>query len=504
MADESQGTQQTEGQGQQALGEQQQAQPETPEEPKGEQPTPKMTPDEFREKLAKGEIDTSRTDVESYINELVDFDTSKKEAEQAQAETQQEQSQQPSAEQSQEPAKQEQSPEPNAVRYRTFKDFLAAARKETGDDIKDAHDLIQRAKNKKEQLTAAQAALQRWKNDATTTKSQMDTLQQTVQTLKSQLKELEGQQKQPSQPDNRASQDTANQEPEIPELDWSEASEQEKADYLKKVRERDKKELAAQFRAELEAVKKAHEDDKKSWQQQVEENKRKEAQARSHEEVVSAADDFVRRNPMFQFGDNKTVGEKEKEYISFMNDLNYLSQSDPKYRGRNLPQEYLSGNQDVQDLVNSRGLTPPEGLKQFSVLSELVQIANNHNLYTNRMRDAEGKEVPNTGRPDFTAALAIKKQRDGVDLAEMQDARVKGAKEALDVVQQRQSAPPSITAREAATTQEQQKVSAEQVMSEIKQLQSRLSTMPPDQRSAAMATIEQKMASIGMQPSQPA
>lgn len=492
MADESQGTQQTEDQGQQALGEQQQAQPETPEEPKGEQPTSKMTPDEFRDKLAKGEIDTSRTDVESYINELVDFDTSKKDAEQAQAEPQQEQSQPPPSE-----------PEQNAVRYRTFKDFLAAARKETGDDIKDAHDLIQRAKNKKEQLTAAQAALQRWKNDATTTKSQMDTLQQTVQTLKSQLKEVEDQQQQSPEPSKQESQETAHQEPEIPELDWSEATEQEKADYLKKVREKDKKELAAQFKAELEAVKKSHEDDKKGWQQQVEENKRKEAQARSHEELVSAADEFVRRNPMFQFGDNKTVGEKEKEYVSFMNDLNYLSQSNPKYRGRNLPQEYLSGNQDVQDLVNSRGLTPPEGLKQFSLLSELVQIANNHNLYTNRMRDAEGKDVPNTGRPDFTAALAIKKQRDGVDLAEMQDARVKGAKEALDVVQQRQSAPPTITAREATTTQEQQKVSAEQVMSEIKQLQSRLSTMPPDQRSAAMATIEQKLASIGMQPSQP-
>jgi hypothetical protein len=472
----------------------------------GEQPSPKMTPEQAMEKLSKGEIDTSKVSLDDLMSQVTD-----KPAEEPPKEPPAEPKpglRQPPADKPPEEPKAK--PAEERPRYNTIGEFLKTAKEELGEDYADLHDVLEKTKNKKEHLKVLDNAIKKWKTDATQSRTQNEQLQAEVKSFKDKLKAIERKNQElagkipppkPSEP--------AIDEPEISKPDDM-ADQAEWNAYNQKLIERANRINEKKLKAYQENMNKQFEDERNAWQKRLSDEKQRlqnqntlqrqrDAQTRAVEEAVGAAQDFVTRRKEFDFGDNKSVKQKNEEYGEFAASCDYIRQRDARFSNRNLVSDYLNGVPDAVEVVTSYGLQPPAGAKQFALLVELEQIARSHNLIKNPEKDAAGEVIPGTGRPDFDQAYALKKQRDGADVDDINQALARGAESTLEVVTDRQAAPRGINASDTVVDS-QTKKTPELAQQEIAQIQSKLSTMTLEERGKAMKRLDELMKEIGLQP----
>lgn len=390
--------------------------------------------------------------------------------------------------------------------FKSFGEMLKFAKDELGEEYENAHDFIQKVKNKKEHLTRNQSALNRWREDATKNKQVADSLKKQLETLQSQLKDVQQKQQQPvPQRQQQVAGEDEYTEPEIPMPDDL-ADTKEWVDYSQKVAARDKRIFEKRMEKRLSDMEKRSSESEKKWQQRLEEEKAKvrrenderikrEAADRMFENTVSAADKFLAKRKELDYG--VPTKEMNDRYGKFVASVDYVKSQNPAYSQRDLVSDYFNGVPDAVELFNQYAIEPPEGAKQFAVLMELEKIANNHQLYTNKYTDSAGRVIG--GDPDFDAAYAIKKARDGADIDELNQAHARGAEQALNVVQERQrNSGTELSARETVPHEEQPKENTEQLMQRMQLLQSQMSTMNPEQLQQAKTELASMAQKIGL------
>lgn len=479
---------------------------ETPSQPveapvESQDTSKKLSPEEFQAKLAKGEIDTTGSDPETLIQNLVEFPTEEKQDE-------------PVVEARPKPVeqKQEHSSEP---RFQTFREMLDYVKNELGESYGTAAEFVKGAKNKKEHLKGLQEALERWKTDATTNKGRVDQLVSDVQRYKAEAEAARQEAIRIAEAQKAAPQPTVEkrieeEEPEIPKPTDGFEDAAEAAAYYEKVRARDQRIIQRKMQALESTLKREKEETKAEYDRRVREEqhrirkeedarRQQEIQSRHYENVVTAADDFVNKFSEFKFEDGKTVKDKDADYAAFVKTMQYITSQNPSFQGRNLTQDYINGVPDAVDIVSKYGVQAPVGMKQYALLVELNQICDRHDLYVGRSLDSSGIELSRTGKPDFEAAYALKKRRDGVDVDELNKARTEGAREVMNVVHERQSSVPNISASEVST-RESEVIKPQQVMEEFAALNKVLPTLSDTEGKKRLADLEAKMAKIGIVP----
>lgn len=460
----------------------------------------KYTVDELHKKLTNGEIDVSTLSPED-LQEMVATD----------GEAQPAPDQPVSSEQvipsstSQDLGQQHQ--QVDVPFFKSVGELLKHAKNETGLSFDNAADFITKVKDR---LASENTASQQWQKDALTHKANYDKAQDDLAKVRADMEKLREEQAKllrqaPQQAQQSDEPDFDADEPEIEPPDVDTADPSDWNAYYRKVRDRDNrittkrmKHLEDTFTKRLnetqQQAERRLEAERQQIQKQEEARRQKEAQDRALEETAIAADDFISRHREFDYGDGVTTKAKNEQYNSFVQMLDYMAQTDPRMKGRNgiqLVQEYMSGNPITVQAVAERGIQVPTGIKEFAILVELNQIATKHNLFRG-----------DSNRPDFDAAYAIKKNRDGADLDELIRAKAAGAQEALNVVQARQSAPTQIRAQDAHLTPTSQ-VSPEQLRAEVAALSGQLSNMAPDERSKTMVELESKLRQMGVEVNSP-
>jgi len=455
------------------MAESQETQTPAPETPAVE--TPKVSAEEFQAQVSSGDIDVTKMSQDEFLALARERIQESETPELGQPEPQ------PTTE---EPVVKT-PPEvvDEEIKFPTFGEQLKYA-KEQGLDAKNAHDLVKQFKKTKEELAEREKAIDRWSRDAQAKAAQVERQAKQLQDLQSQVEALK---KAPPKAEKPAPEPAPEiEEPEIPMPDELDDI-QKWTTYYQQVQERNDRISERRIKSLEETMQKQISQTNASWQEKFEHEqsqrseyekarKENEAAARALEETIIAAEDFVNRNPEFDFGDGTSVAQKNESYTQWTSKLNYVKKQNPAYEGRDLAQDYLNGEQDVVNLVNTYGITPPVGAKQFAIIAELNAIANLHNLKTD------------IGRPDFKQAYALKKARDGVDIDEVNQARVDGTKQALEVVQSRQAAPPSITASDAAPPP-MVKTTPEALQTKMAYYQANASTMPEAERTNLMKEI---------------
>jgi len=458
---------------------------QTAEQPQQAEPQKKMTPEEFQAKLASGDIDTSTTDPQTLIDEMVAFeepeDTQEKPVE----------TPEPSLGEVKEGPPKE---EPEApVQFKNFGELMATAKEELGDEFASARDIIVKAKNQKEHLQKMQTAVERWKNDATSADRKIAELEAKLAEKAKEVPAAPTAQPQPAP----AKAEEPNFEAEIPEVDkpGEFADADEVAKYFDKVRKRDNliadkkiKWLKTEQEKSVKAAESRIKEINRSAQERVEtelrQRQEQERIERQRQESFVAANDFVRSHKEFGIND---VRENDQKYSEWASQVEYLKRQNPAYQNRDLVADYFNGVSDAVQLLDGYALTPPGGAKEHAMLIELERIALSHNFVDKT-----------TGRPNFEEAYVLKKARDGVDLEETNERVAKAVEQTVDVIQQRQSAPQSLGASEARAKEEGPSATPEQIQTRITQLQANMSSMRPDDRIKAMGEVEELMSSLGM------
>lgn len=463
----------------------------------------KMSPEEFNSKLNDPEfIKTIGDDPQKYINDNVQLE---QKSEPVQGPKQPESEfKQPEPEPAPEPQPNPEplpKPEPveqkdGSIKFQTFGEALKYAKDEYGEKFENIHDVLKTAKSRKERAEEATKALERWKNDAVTKASEVEKLQKTIEDLKKNVPTSQPE----KQDDFSLKVPDIDDEPEIPKPNEY-ASEDERDRYYAQVIARNKRVSDKKMNAMLELVEKKIQDQASSHKQEVdklleqsrqmeESVKEKDKAAKALEETFVAADDFIRKNQELAFSDGKNVEQKNEEYVRWQNDLDYIKRQNSAYEGRNLAQEYINGDPGVTQLVNSYGVREPADLKKFALLLDLDNLVHVHNLTTN------------AGRPDYDAAYALKKRKDGVDVDEINQARSEGATEVLDVIQERQAAPPQIGGSDAAQPPPA-KVTPQQLEEKLALYKKEAQAMSVSDRSKLWAEIETDMKSLGLEVEKP-
>lgn len=480
-------------------------QPLAEAQPAPQEPT-KVSPAEFEQMMKDGKVDLSGNPDE-LIAKYVDFGE-QQDAEKHQAETP------PSAEQpkAEPPQKQEQPPaeqpkkEPEErVRFKTFGEYLKTLSEKSGESYVDLQDAMDKYLNKKEHLGKLQTAVDTWKRDAITYRTQVEQMKAELE--KSKKAPPAPQQPAAPQPKAEQSKDLEFDEPEIPEPDEFENDPAKLREYYKKVTDRNNRiqerrlkakleEMTSATKAEIQAVKNEINAEKERLRKENEERMLKEASARRQHDTFNAASDFIGKRKEFEFGDGLSVVQKTEEWGEWLNTLNHIQSTNPQLRGRNLVQEYLSGNPNTVGILDQYGIKPPSGAKQYAVLLELERICLDHKLYKDTQYDSKGNML--SGRPDFEAAYAIKKNRDGADLEELQQAYARGSENVLNAVQERNAAPPEIGAHEISQVKENEKQTPEMLNQALMDLQNKMSTMTPEQVQQAHNKIMEQFASVGI------
>ena len=488
----------------------------TTEQPVAVQPAatePKLySPASLEAAMKSGEIDVKSIPPDRYesaLNDLLEpqYRPNKEPAPAATA------TEVPVAAPAQAPAQTEQQPQPADVsretpNFKTFGELLKHAKDEVGEEFENAYDLIRKLKNKKEHLNKNQTALERWKGDATKNKAERDALEAQMNQLKAQNKAREDAAKQ--RPTSQPVAKPASEAPEIPEIPAPDelADEKEWRDYYRKVADRDRKLIETKFSTQFESLKKQQEDSEKRWQDRLvaeqrrikEENDKRlaeEAAQKVFENTVTAADKFIQKRKELNYG--KPTKQMNDEYSQFLSQVNYIKETNPRYNGRDLAADYFNGVPDAVQAIGEYAIEPPNGAKQFALVIELERIAREHNLLVNPQRDSTGRVLG--GEPDFDAAYAIKKARDGADVDEINQAHARGAQQALNVVQNRVASnivAPALSASETVQGEEQ-KVTGESVIEKMQQLQVRMSTMNHEQAQQARRKLEALAAKAGLE-----
>lgn len=485
------------------------------------QESPKMSLQEFEKALSEGKIDVSSTSTpEEAFAKYVDWD---KDGTKSAAD---EGGEQPQTQGEDKPTTTEQEPQPSASaeprspqkeevpRFKTIGELLRYAKDETGDEFQNAYEFIKSSKNRKEHLSRLQSAVEQWKRDATTHKSAADSVRAEMAKIKAEHDKLAELLKEAQARPARQQQTPPTQQDTV-EIDEPEIAPPDDLDdqvswnsYWQRVRERDARISDKKLKAEREALRQEIESVKQGWQSELEKERsrlrqenearlKRESQQRRFEETVIAATDFQKRNREFAFDDGKDIRAKNDEYNGWVETLNHIASQNPAYANRDLAGEFLAGNQDVVALADKYGVQPPSDANKFRLLVELEQIARQHGHLVSPQYDSQGRLIEGSGRPDFEAAYAIKKMRDGVDLDEIRQARVKGADEVLSVMQDRQSAPPELSAHEA-TVVAGQKATQGQIDDAMTNLQRNMSTMTPEQAQKELAKVEEMFRSAGI------
>lgn len=485
-------------------------QPASTSEPQA--PPAKMTPEQFQEKLRKGEIDTSRTDPEAYIKELVDFgeaseDVSRETPEAGLG------TQPTEAPQEQSVAKKESEKAADRKFYKSVGEILHDVKEETGEQLPDAYGIVEVLKSKKEQTEKQQAAIEKWKNDATAANSKMTELlqkleaqQQQIEAAEKRFKDLETKATQPQAPAESVSprDKIAAEIPEPPKPDFDEATPKEISQYYEAVRNRDALIARKEQEVIFDKLRKEQEDRELSWQQKLadqnrqseqiaEQQKKAEAEKRRLEDATIAAEDFRRNRPEFDFGDGSTIAQKNEQYIKFLQDIDYIKGQNPALANEQtnvLAAKYLNGDADAARVIDAYQVKPPAGAKQFALLAELNALANRHGLVTE------------TGRPDFNRAYVLKKHEDGVDVDEMNQAVAKATDNVLNVVQNRQAAPQQITSKDAVIRGDEG-MTQQQLQDKMETYRKNQSRMTPEQRAKTIKEIEAEMADLNIMPDVP-
>lgn len=463
---------------------------ETQEAP--QEPT-KISPQEFEEKLQKGEISLDSDDPGKLIQEMVEIPEEVSRETQEPVLAQPEEAPKEAEPTPSEPPKDEVKPEPKF--YQKIGDLLKDA-KEAGLQFENAADMIQKIKVLKEDTAKKETAVSQWSNDATKSAAEIKRLQDQIEKQKELLEQA---QRAPApKPTEAPVQEEQYTEPEIPRPDEL-ADPAQWADYTSKVAERSQRITEKRFEAQLkreredrqkerQEFEQKQQQSKAEWEKQERERQQREAAARTQEEAMIAAEDFVKVNREFDFGDGKSVKEKNTEYLDFLQRVEYIKDRNPVLKNRDLAADYFNGVQDAVQAVDNYGITPPQGAKQFALLVELDKLAATHNLRSD------------SGRPDYKAAYAIKKQRDGVDTDELNRARASGAEEVIEVVQARQRSTQQIGAQDVVADDTPQRVSVEGLEMKMKDFQAKAATMSDSERQKARVEIDADCKALGIEP----
>jgi len=289
------------------------------------------------------------------------------------------------------------------------------------------------------------------------------------------------------------------------------ADQKEWADYYRKVSDRDRKVFEKKMESQVSDLKQKQEESEKEWQSRLEDEKsrikaeedarrNKEVATRQFDNVVASADKFIGRRKEFDFGDGKTVRQKNDEWQAFSGTIDYIKQQNPQFASRDLVGDFFNNVPDAVNIVQQYGVSAPEGAKKFALLIELENVARQHNLYSNRQYDSNGSAITGSGEPDFDAAYAIKKQRDGADIDELNQASARGAEQALNVVSARNASQvnaPKLSAQETVPREDTQ-ASQESILQRMQQLQTKMSTMTPEQAQQARLELEKIAGEAGL------
>lgn len=402
----------------------------------------------------------------------------------------------------------QQAPPKEKQLFKSFGEMLKFAKEELGEEYDNAHDFIQKVKNKKEHLTRNQSALNRWREDATKNKRVADDLKKQLETLQSQLKNAQQQQKPVQQQQPQPQQEEEYTEPEVVIPDEL-ADTKEWIEYSQKVAARDKRIFEKRMEKRLNDMEKRSSESEKKWQQRLDEEKarvrrenderiRREAAQRQFENTIAAADRFLAKRKELNFG--VPTKEMNDKYCQFASQVQYIKDQNPQYSQRDLIGDYFNDVPDAVQILQRYAVEPPEGTKQFAVLLELERIARDHNLLNNKYTDSSGKVIG--GDPDFDAAYAIKKARDGADIDELNQAYSRGASETINVVNQRQGQSPELSAKDTVSDNGESQVTEEQLLTRMQQLRSNIATMNPEQVQKAQSELAAIAAKIGLVPQQ--
>jgi len=394
--------------------------------------------------------------------------------------------------------------------YKSVGEMLKAFKDETGESYETADDYIKAAKRHKDEVETYKTAGKEWRADLARERAQKEELAKSIEATKQELerqkREIERMRNQAKPAPTPEKKDEIEDEPE-PRKPADDAPFEQWKDYQEDIRKRDlrvsvkkEKKLREEFDSQMRNIR--IESDRKT--REVEERARlevqntlsRDTQQRYADTVITTAEDFQTRHAEFKFADSKTLRQKDAEWKGFVNDVTLLQQS-TGLTGRNLVLEAVNGSQEAISLLKQRGIEVPVDAKKYAMICELEQVCTSHNLWKDRQRDATGAEIPLTGKPDFDAALAIKKMRDGVDIEERRDAVRRGADSVLNAVTDRMSAPPQISPAEASPAREPEG-NTKQLEDMMSNYQKRASTMLPEERTKMRAQIDSTMLKMGL------
>jgi hypothetical protein len=187
---------------------------------------------------------------------------------------------------------------------------------------------------------------------------------------------------------------------------------------------------------------------------------------RAKENAFIAANELMTKVDEYKL--SKPIDKVYDDYSNLLEEVNYLSQTNPAYRNRDLVAEYLTGNAPVVEEFNRRGLEVTDDMRKYMVMA---QLENDCYLGT----DANGRLQPNPvlfkdGRPNLVAALRLREESDGILAKRVANAEMKGYDKAQEITQHIDSAPRTMEPNEGSEKTSDVSMSPEQALEKLRQI----------------------------------
>ena len=468
----------------------------------------KISPDEFRQRLASGELQKTIRDSgkqpNEWIRENVTVDTMFSQPSQPEEKAEQQQKETPS-----EPKPEDKEGEPKRGPGRPPKekpktvDWFIQALQEKGFKYDTPEKALDGYINKEQAVTTYRTEARALQEKLQAEQSQRERLSSEYQSLQKRLKELEEKaNKQPEPLPQKV------ELPPAPKLDFDsyegdDEKAQKIANYQTEVQRREQalqatfdsrvKQLENAFRSEMSKMNNNVNSLMSEYRKAQEAQKREDAQRRQKEmrdNAFMSAKELMDKVPKYKL--SQDLDKVYEKYNGILADVQYLQRQNPAYNGRDLIAEYITGNPAIVSEFDRRQIGIDDDVKTYMTMAQLEQ-----DCY---IQQKDGSMMLNpalctNGRPDLVKALRLREEDSGIRAQELADAKVQGYDSAADVMQRVAGGAKTLSAADsAATPPSQPNYTADQVIEKMREI--RTGNYTPDQRRKMTAELMPYMAKL--------
>lgn len=430
--------------------------------------TPRLTPDEIRDKIRGGEV-KSQDQLAELIKNVKTEDGEE----------------QPPATPEPQPEKPEPKAEPS-VFDKPSKDWTAedmmAAIKTKGFSHKNPYEFVESASTQQE-------VLNRYKKEAREKSALLEEAKRIQENLEKQLQERVVT---PS-PAPLPVSDPDVEVPNVPDMpSWDSADESEVKAYEDKVKDV----LSKTAQKASQETKKAIEEIRQEFDTKIKEANAKADKAtqdfadykatneqtlaaqqaqRDLDDAFSAVKRFQEKNPEWKM--ERPVEDVHKEFVGLYSEVEWLKTERPEFQGRDLIAEYIKGEDGVKKLFNGEAIRVSDDMKNYLFLSDLYQDAKRH-----AWNDVGG-------RPDLFRAFNDRKFTTGMSEQEVMDAKKDGFQSAQQLHQTVSKGVAEIPRDAPVTPEEKPPMTEQQLMDRLKEIK----TLPPAEHKKALEELRPMM-----------